>query len=239
MCLSTDIIRVTICVVRCAVNVTHGEIVIMGEGPNVETYFNEINVPYVYWIVHHLDSWIKRDQLDVTCFFISLFNDQHVSDVNTSNLRSLRLICWVISWVVLLWFDVRWCYVVVSLGWCGIRMQAEALEYCFSLHPDTTPPQPNHNVTATRIEPEQYNPWNNLTNKFQAPENGCINIRNMLSIKYWNKKQVTSSWSLFNYEINVIWCCWLNLAHRAKFQVFCVHWNEPWPVWKADNFLTK
>ena len=36
---------------------------------------------------------IKRDQLDVTCFIISLFNAQHVSDVNTSILRSLRLIC--------------------------------------------------------------------------------------------------------------------------------------------------
>jgi len=30
--------------------------------------------------------------------------------------------------------------------------------HCFSLHPDTTPPQPNHNVTPTHIEPEQYNP---------------------------------------------------------------------------------
>ena len=110
---------------------------------------------YVYWTVHHLDSWIKRDQLDVTCFFISLFNAQHVSDVNTSIIRSLRLICWVISWV--------------SSG--------------FSLHPDTTPPQPNHNVTPTHIVPEQYNPWHNSTNKSQALEDGCINIRNMLSIK--------------------------------------------------------
>jgi len=33
------------------------------------------------------------------------------------------------------------------------------------------------------IEPEQYNPWNDSTNKSQAPEDGCINIRNMLSIK--------------------------------------------------------
>ena len=52
---------------------------------------------YVYWTVHRLDSWIKRDQLDVTCFIISLFNAQHVSGVNTSILSSLRLICWVIS----------------------------------------------------------------------------------------------------------------------------------------------
>jgi len=69
--------------------------------------------------VDEVYSWVKRDQLDVTCFIISLFNAQHVSDFNTSILRSLRLICWVISWVVLPWFDVCWCYVVVWLWWCG------------------------------------------------------------------------------------------------------------------------
>ena len=74
------------------------------------------------------DSWAKRDKLDITSFIIYLFNAQHVSDVNTSILRGLRLICWVISWVVLLWFDVCWCYVVVWLWWCGIRMQAKALQ---------------------------------------------------------------------------------------------------------------
>jgi len=109
---------------------------------------------YVLWTVHHLDSWIKRDQLDVTCFIISLFNAQDVSDVNTSILRSLRLIYWVISWVVLLWFDVCWRYVVVWLGWCGAVPQP-----AYGYH--TTPPQPNHNVTPTHIEPEQYNPRNN------------------------------------------------------------------------------
>ena len=77
--------------------------------------------------MHHLDSWIKIDQLDFTCFIISLLTAQHVSNVSTSILRSLRLICWVISCVVLLWFDVCWCYGVVRLGWCGILMQAEAL----------------------------------------------------------------------------------------------------------------
>jgi len=140
-------------------------------GPILKMKLKFYDKSYVYWTVHHLDSWIKRDQLDVTCFIISLFNVQHVSGVNASILRSLRLICWVISWVVLLWFDVCWCYVVVWLGWC------------FRLHTDTTPLQPNHNVTPTNIVPEQYNPWNNSTNKSQAPEDGCINIRNMLSIK--------------------------------------------------------
>jgi len=84
--------------------------------------------PYVYWTVHHLDSWVKRDQLDVTCFSISLFNAQHISEVNTFILRSLRLMCWVISWVVLVSFDVSWWYFVVWLWWCGIRMQASYKE---------------------------------------------------------------------------------------------------------------
>jgi len=62
---------------------------------------------------------------------------------------------------------------VVWLWWCGIRMQVEALvpqpaygyhtttakpQRNLNLHMDTTPPQPNHNVTSTHIEPEQYNP---------------------------------------------------------------------------------
>ena len=40
--------------------------------------------------MHHLDNWAKRDQLDVTCFIISLYNAQHVSDVNTSET------CWAL-----------------------------------------------------------------------------------------------------------------------------------------------
>jgi hypothetical protein len=47
---------------------------------------------YVYWTVHHLDSWIRTDQLDDTCFIISLFTAQHVSNVSTSIFRCLRLI---------------------------------------------------------------------------------------------------------------------------------------------------
>jgi len=88
----------------------------------------------------------ERDQLDVTCFIISLFNAHRVSGVNTSILGAG----------------------VVWYPYAG-----------FSLHMDTTPPQPNHNVTPTHIEPEQYNPWHNSTNKSQSPEDGRINTRNM------------------------------------------------------------
>jgi len=82
------------------------------------TYYIHMDILYTYrfttlvytqitycWNIR-VCSWIKRDQLDVTCFFISLFSAQHVSDVSTSILRSLRLICWIMSWAVLLWYDV-------------------------------------------------------------------------------------------------------------------------------------
>jgi len=72
------------------------------------------------------------------------------------------------------------CVLVLRCGSAGVVWYPDA---SFSLHTDTTPPQPNQNVTPTHIEPEQYNPWNNSINKSQAPEDGCINIRNMLSIK--------------------------------------------------------
>ena len=42
--------------------------------------------------------------------------------------------------------------------------------------------------TPTHIGPDQCNPWNNSAHKSQAPEDGYINIRNMLSIKQRNNK---------------------------------------------------
>ena len=106
------------------------------------------------YIKTNVHSWMKRDQLYVTRFIISLSNGQHVSDVNTSILRSLWLICWVISWVVLLWYDVCWSYVVVRLGWCGIRMQAEALvlQPASEYHRDRIP-------VGTRFSARPDRPW--------------------------------------------------------------------------------
>jgi len=47
------------------------------------------------------------------------------------------------------------CVLVLRCGLAGVVWYPYA---GFSLHTDTTPPQPNHNVTATNIESEQYNP---------------------------------------------------------------------------------
>jgi len=38
------------------------------------------------------DYWVKIDQLDVTCFIMSLFTAQNVSAVSTSTFRSLGLV---------------------------------------------------------------------------------------------------------------------------------------------------
>jgi len=41
---------------------------------------------------------------------------------------------------------------------CGGVVSVCRLKQCCTLHTDTTPPQPDHNVTPTHIEPDQYNP---------------------------------------------------------------------------------
>jgi len=46
--------------------------------------------------------------------------------------------------------------VTLWFGWGGVVPGCRLKHYC--LHPDTTPPQPNHTVTPTHIKPEQYNP---------------------------------------------------------------------------------
>jgi len=47
------------------------------------------------------------------------------------------------------------CVLVLHCGLAGVVWYPGA---DFSPHPNTTPPQPNHNVTPTHIKPEQHNP---------------------------------------------------------------------------------
>ena len=102
----------------------------------------------------------KDRQLDVTCFIISLFTAHHVSNVSTSIFTSLRLI--VDLFHVLYCSGLMCVGVMVWFGWGGVVSLCR-LKQCFSLHNDTTPPQPNHIVTPTHIEPEQYNTRNKST----------------------------------------------------------------------------
>jgi len=66
---------------------------------------------------------------------------QHVSDINMSIIRSLRLFCWITTLVVL--FLVR-CVLEIRCGWVGVVsvLQAE------TSNTDTTPTQP-HRISNT------------------------------------------------------------------------------------------
>ena len=91
---------------------------------------------YVYWTVHHLDSWIKIVQLDVTCFIISLFNAKHVSNVSTSILRSLRLI---VDLFHVLYCSGTMCVgVTVWFGWGGVASLCRLQPASPQLHSQTT-----------------------------------------------------------------------------------------------------
>jgi len=73
---------------------------------------------YVYWTVHHCDSWRKSDQLDVTsyCVLFHFFFAQNVSDINTSIIRSLWLFYPITTWAVCSCFDAWWSFGVAGLG---------------------------------------------------------------------------------------------------------------------------
>ena len=75
---------------------------------------------------------------------------QHVSDINISIIRSLRLFCWITTLVVL--FLVR-CVLEFRCGWVGVVsvLQAEAC------NTDTNPTQPHRNSNTHRTK-------NNTTN---------------------------------------------------------------------------
>ena len=149
---------------------------------------------------HHLDSWIKIDQLDVTCFIISLFTGQHFSNIRTSIFRSLRFI---VNLFHVLYFSGSMCVgVTVWFGWGWVvslcRLKACIRKHkCFSLRKDTTPPQPNHTVTPTHIESEKYNTWNKSTVSRKLLKMDVLTFETCWAVNSEIIKQVTSSWSIF------------------------------------------
>ena len=55
---------------------------------------------------------------------------------------------------------------------------------CSRFKPATRiPPQPSQNKTPTHIETRTHDQSGDTIEKSQAPDDGCINVRNMLSIE--------------------------------------------------------
>ena len=86
---------------------------------------------------------------------------QAVSDINTSIIRSLQLLYCITTLVMCSCFDVCWSFGLAGLGWYP----------CSRLKP------------ATHIETRTHNQCGDTIEKSQAPDNGCINVQNMLSIE--------------------------------------------------------
>ena len=82
------IFRGTIISVKIALQLPHHRFVKKTQWTPKMWYVRTYSAFYVYWT----DSWIKIDQLDVTCFIISLFTAQLVLNVSTSIFRSLQII---------------------------------------------------------------------------------------------------------------------------------------------------
>jgi hypothetical protein len=66
-----------------------------------------------------------------------------------------------------------------------------------------TPPQPSHNATPTHIETGTHDQCGDTTEKWQAPDDGCINIRNMLSIEVVKWNLITSDIKLVSYSSTI------------------------------------
>ena len=102
-------------------------------------YLHEL--PNFIWKHQYKSSWIKIDQLDVTCFIVSLFTVQHVSNVSTSIFRSLRLI---VALFHVLYCSGSMCVgVTVWFGWGGVvstisckllKMDVLTFETCWAVN---------------------------------------------------------------------------------------------------------
>jgi len=142
------------------------------------TYQKKKNsVSYAYWTVRHCDSWRIRDQLDVIMFYFtsSMLNMFRTWIHPSSGACDFSIVSPHWSCVLVL----LCAGVSVWLSWAGIRVAGWS-----TLQPATQiPPQPSHTETPTHIERRTYNQCGDAIEKSQAPDDGCSNVRNMLSIE--------------------------------------------------------
>jgi hypothetical protein len=127
-------------------------------------------------------------------------------------LNMFRMLIYPSSWVCDLCVELLhgfYCsgtmHVGVTLwsGWGG-AVSLCRLKQCFSLHKDTTPPQPSHTVTPTHIEPEQFDTWNKSTIIRKLLKMDVLTFETCWAVNSEKIKQVISSWSIFIKKYNVI-----------------------------------
>ena len=114
----------------------------MGQGELGSCYKLQVG-PNVYWTVHHCNSWRMKDQLDVTCYILFHFLcAQHVSDMNISIIRSLRLCWWITTSVVLFCKD----------GWFSVSVNLRCIQITKHINKALITKQPMKNTRHKRTQ---------------------------------------------------------------------------------------
>jgi len=132
---------------------------------------------------------------------------QHVSDINISIIRSLRLFCWITTLVIL--FLVR-CVLEARCGWVGVVsvLQAEA-QLCFSLqhgyHSNPATPKLQHtsnqeqydecgacNTDTTRTQPH----WNSNTHRTKKNTTNVVIQQNSHKLLMMDILMSETCWAL-------------------------------------------
>ena len=93
---------------------------------------------------------------------------QHISDINISIIRSLRLCCWITTLVVLFLFC---CVLEIWCGWVWVVSVLQAEVQASACNTDTTQTQPRQvsfcNTDTTQTQPHQTSACNTDTTQTQ------------------------------------------------------------------------
>ena len=117
----------------------------------------------------------RKTNLMSLAILFHLLCAQHVSDINISIFRSLRLCWWITTSVVL--FSVRFVLeFLLRLVFGGVRFAGWSFSLQNEHHQISAAPNLQHTTNW-----EQDDRCGNSSTQSQAPEDGYINVRNMLS----------------------------------------------------------
>ena len=164
-------------------------------------------VPCVYWTVHHSDSWRIKDQLDVTCYFISLLMCSTCFGHQYIHLQELA--------ILLLNYHIG-CCVLGSLCFGDLVSVLQAA----ACNTDTTPNQPHRNSNTHRTK-------NNTTNVVIRQNSRKLLMMDILmSETCWAHKK----WNKIENDIKLVfYSSTITMMHGplnirlAIFCLFCPH----------------
>jgi len=163
-----------------------------------------------------MNEFIVENKRPAWCHLIFLFHflcAQHVSDINISIIRSLRLFCCITTLVVCSWFDVCWCFGVDGLAWCPCCR--------LKLQPATRTPRLMMDMLMSETcwahkKWNKNNKWHQVGLLFSTITmmHGPINIRTNLYLKFAMGLLI----SIINYCISERMLCMRNLSYSGNLR---------------------